>query len=200
MTDREDVQQLVVDLDERTGEFRGAASGALYGLSDDGVPSDNTLEPLRMTTVNQKPPAGAQHPNGDALAVAEPFFRTGGQESGDQYLQVIVQDMYAQWTYERLGLDDYLEKLAWVVDRMSTSPWADRVVYVPFNEPDFIWYQTSTDDDALYQQRMEALLDHWKTAVTHIRTHHPGARVMGTNDATFRARNFGDFLTFAPRQ
>jgi hypothetical protein len=185
-------QQLVVDLAERTGEFRGAASGVLYGLSDDGVPSDNVLEPLRMTTVNQKPPAGAQHPNGDALVVADSFFRTGGE-----YIQVNVQDMYANWTYEDLGFDDYMEKLAWVVDQVSQSPYADRIVYVPFNEPDFIWYQTGSGNPAVYEQEMTRFLGHWKTAVEYIREHHDGARVMGMNDATFRARNAGDFLTFA---
>ncbi|TCB98403.1 cellulosome protein [Micromonospora zingiberis] len=193
--------QIVVDLGERTGEFLGAASGALYGLSDEGVPSDNTLEPLRLTTVNQKPPAGAQHPNGDALVVAEPFFRTGGE-----YIQINVQDMYAQWTYENVGgvipcnqvcFDNYMEKLAWVVDQVSKHPHADKIVYVPFNEPDFIWYGTSTGNPVQYQQRRDALLSHWKTAVEYIREHHQGARVMGTNDALFRERFYGDFLTFA---
>ncbi|MGP3960337.1 CBM35 domain-containing protein [Nonomuraea sp. 3N208] len=194
-------QRLVVDLGERTGAFRGAASGALYGLSDEGVPSDNTLEPLRLTTVNQKPPAGAQHPNGDALVVAAPFFRNGGQ-----YIQINVQDMYAQWTYENVGgvipcnqvcFDNYMQKLAWVVDQVSKSPYADRIVYVPFNEPDGIWYNTGTGNAAQYQTRMNALMNHWKAAVEYIREHHKGARVMGTNDAVFRARNYGDFLTFA---
>ncbi|MFD0785194.1 CBM35 domain-containing protein, partial [Micromonospora azadirachtae] len=194
-------QQVVVDLAERTGAFRGAASGALYGLSDEGVPSDNTLEPLRLTTVNQKPPAGAQHPNGDALVVADPFFRNGGQ-----YIQINVQDMYAQWTYENAGgvipcnqvcFDNYMEKLAWVVDQVSKSPYADRIVYVPFNEPDGIWYGTSTGNAAQYQTRINALLTQWKAAVEYIREHHKGARVMGTNDAVFRARNYGDFLTYA---
>ncbi|RGA01959.1 cellulosome protein [Microbispora triticiradicis] len=193
--------QLVVDLGTRTGAFRGAAGGALYGLSDEGVPSDNTLEPLRLTTVNQKPPAGAQHPNGDALSVAPSFFRNGGK-----YIQVNVQDMYAQWTYENAGgvipcnqvcFDNYMQKLAWVVDQVKNSPYADRIVYVPFNEPDGIWYNTSTGNAAQYQTRMAALMAHWKAAVEYIRANHPGARVMGLNDATFRARNYGDFLTYA---
>ncbi|QSB14226.1 hypothetical protein JQS43_22360 [Natronosporangium hydrolyticum] len=194
-------QQLVVDLGERTGAFHGAASGVLYGLSEDGVPSDNTLEPLRMTTVNQKPPAGAQHPNGDALVVADAFFRTGGE-----YIQINVQDMYAEWTYENVGgeipcndvcFDDYMEKLAWVVDEVANSPYADQIVYVPFNEPDYIWYETSAGNPAQYEARMGQLLDHWQTAVEYIREHHEGARVMGTNDAIFRERNYGDFLAFA---
>ncbi|WP_165367484.1 CBM35 domain-containing protein [Phytoactinopolyspora endophytica] len=194
-------QELRVDLGDRTGEFLGAGNGVLYGLSDDGVPSDNTLEPLRMHSIAQKPPAGAQHPNGDALVVGEPFFRTGGE-----YVQIYVQDMYEEWTYENVGgeipcndvcFDDYMQKLAWVVDQVSGSPHADRFVYVPFNEPDHIWYELSTGNDALYQERMEAFLDHWKTAVEYIREHHPGARVAGMNDATFRERNYRDFLTFA---
>jgi hypothetical protein len=191
MAEGQDAQQLVVDLGERTGAFRGAANGALYGLSDDGVPSDNTLEPLRMTTVAQKPPAGAQHPNGDALVVADSFVRTGGE-----YVQIYVQDMYEFWTYENLGFDDYMEKLAWVVDQASNSPHADQIVYVPFNEPDFIWYGLDTGNPTLYEQRMAVFLDHWNTAVEYIREHHPGARVLGPNDAQFRARNYGDFLTF----
>ncbi|HEY8471207.1 MAG TPA: CBM35 domain-containing protein [Natronosporangium sp.] len=188
---QESVQQLVVHLDERTGAFRGAANGTLYGLSDDGVPSDNVLEPLRISNVAQKPPAGAQHPNGDALVIADSFFRTGGD-----YVQIYVQDMYAQWTYEDLGFEDYLQKLAWVVDQVSQSRYADRIVYVPFNEPDFIWYGLGTDNQALYQQRMAVFLEHWQTAVEYIRAHHPGARIAGPNDAQFRARNYGDFLTF----
>jgi hypothetical protein len=197
----DDVQQVRVDLGDRTGEFFGASSGVLYGLSDEGVPSDNTLEPLRMHSINQKPPAGAQHPNGDAMVVAEPFFRTGGE-----YVQMNVQDMYAEWPYENPGgvvpcnqvcFDDYLEKLAWVVERASNSPHADRFVYVPFNEPDYIWYELGTGDEAAYRTRMAAYLNHWKQAVTYIRAHHPGARVMGMNDATFRHRNYTDFLTFA---
>ncbi|NDL57454.1 CBM35 domain-containing protein [Phytoactinopolyspora mesophila] len=194
-------QELRVDLGQRTGEFFGAGSGVLYGLSDDGVPSDNTLEPLRMHSIAQKPPAGAQHPNGDSLVVAEPFFRTGGE-----YIQIYVQDMFEEWEYENPGgvvpcndvcFDVYMEKLAWVVDQVVDSPHADRFVYVPFNEPDHIWYGLGTGNNALYQQRMAVFLEHWKTAVEYIRENHPGARVVGMNDATFRERNYRDFLTFA---
>ncbi|SIM59890.1 CBM35 domain-containing protein [Micromonospora cremea] len=197
----DNVKQLLVDLGERTGPFVGAGGGTLYGLSDEGVPSDNTLEPLRIHSIAQKPPAGAQHPNGDAMVVAEPFFRTGGE-----YIQIYVQDMYASWPYENPGgvvpcnevcFDDFMQKLAWVVDRASNSPHADRFVYVPFNEPDHIWYELGTGNNAAYRTRMDAFLNHWKRAVEYIRAHHPEARVMGMNDATFRQRNYADFLTFA---
>ncbi|TDD66535.1 cellulosome protein [Jiangella aurantiaca] len=197
----DDVGQLHVDLAERTGPFLGTGSGTLYGLSDDGVPSDNALEPLRLHSIAQKPPAGAQHPNGDALVVAEPFVRTGGE-----YIQIYVQDMYAEWEYENPGgvvpcndvcFADYMEKLAWVVDQAANSPHADRFVYVLFNEPDNIWYDLGTGNAANYRTRMDAFLRHWKQAVEYVRAHHPGARVAGMNDATFRQRNYGDFLSFA---
>ncbi|WP_162606128.1 CBM35 domain-containing protein [Jiangella aurantiaca] len=197
----DEAQRLVVDLDERTGPFLGAGSGTLYGLSDEGVPSDNTIEPLRLHSISQKPPAGAQHPNGDALVVAEPFFRNGGE-----YIQINVQDMYEFWTYENPGgvipcnevcFANYMTKLAWVVDQVKASPYADRFVYVPFNEPDGIWYNLSTGNATAYRTRMDAFLQHWKQAVEYVRENHPGARVAGMNDATFRERNYRDFLTFA---
>lgn len=197
----DDTPRLVVDLDDRTGPFLGAAAGTLYGLSDDGVPSDNTIEPLRLHSIAQKPPAGAQHPNGDALVVADPFFRNGGE-----YVQIYVQDMYAQWPYENPGgvvpcddvcLEDYLEKLSWVIGRVKASPYADRFVYVPFNEPDHIWFELGTGDEAAYRTRMDAFLRHWRTVVEFIRAEHPGARIAGMNDATFHERNYRDFLTFA---
>src|SRR5690606_39817768 len=53
---------------------------------------------------------GLQHPNGDALTVSESFFRNGG---GDVY--VMMQDVYQQWPYEDLGLEDYLGKVDAIV-------------------------------------------------------------------------------------
>src|SRR5699024_1490901 len=45
---------------QSTGEFRGGASGSLYGLADPGVPSQAVLDGAHVTNVSQKPPDGAQ--------------------------------------------------------------------------------------------------------------------------------------------
>jgi hypothetical protein len=70
------------------------------------------------------------------------------------------------------------------------------MVYVPFNEPDWIWYGLSTSNQTLYRERMARFLEHWRIAVGYIRQHHPSARIMGPNQADFIARNYRDFLAY----
>jgi hypothetical protein len=48
--------QLTVDLGASQGEIMYGANGALYGLSDDGVPGDAALEPLTRTATPSPSP------------------------------------------------------------------------------------------------------------------------------------------------
>jgi hypothetical protein len=73
-------QKLVVDLSSTTGAIKHGASGFLYGLGNDGIPSINMLAPLKPRVAAQKPEAGLQHPNGDALNVADTYKEAGGIE------------------------------------------------------------------------------------------------------------------------
>ena len=95
--------QITVSLDRDTGPVFHGASGALYGLSDDGVPGADLLAPLHIRTVSQKPPGGLQHPGGDADRVAPGFFGAGGE-----LIFVLMQDIYPDWPYRDCGIDDYL--------------------------------------------------------------------------------------------
>ena len=62
-------QVLKVDMGKTTGDFLGGASGTLYGLGDEGSPTDAILDGARVENSSQKPPTGSQHPSGDALAL-----------------------------------------------------------------------------------------------------------------------------------
>ncbi len=171
------------------------ANGALYGLSDDGVPSDAVLEPLKLTSISQKPDGGAQHPNGDALTVSRSFFRNGGGE-----INVMMQDVYAKWPYENLGIDDYLPRVDKIVKEISADPNSDRFVYIPFNEPDFIWYKLNGSDQAEYEAERDRFLAHWKTVCQRIRAIDPDAVIAGPNETGYYPRFLRDFLTFAERE
>ncbi|WP_416982625.1 cellulosome protein [Streptomyces sp. T028] len=170
------------------------ANGALYGLSDDGVPGDAVLAPLKITGISQKPEGGAQHPNGDALTVARSFFRNGGD------INVLLQDVYAQWPYEDLGIDDHLARVGTIVEEISARPDRDRFVYVPFNEPDQIWYHLDAADPAEYEANRDRFLRDWRTVYRRIRAIHPDARIAGPNEAAYHARLLSDFLAFARRE
>ncbi|MFF8970169.1 cellulosome protein [Streptomyces sp. NPDC014995] len=188
-------QRLTVDLAASEGPVMLGANGALYGLSDDGVPSDAVLEPLKITSISQKPEGGAQHPNGDALTVSTSFFRNGGGE-----INVMMQDVYAKWPYENLGIDDYLPKVDKIVKEVSADPNSDRFVYIPFNEPDFIWYKLNGSDQAEYEAERDRFFEHWKTVYHRIRAIDPDATIAGPNETGYYPRFLRDFLTFAKRE
>lgn len=190
-----DPQRLTVDLGASEGPVTLGANGALYGLSDDGVPSDAALEPLKITSISQKPEGGAQHPNGDALSVAKSFFRNGGGE-----INVMMQDIYAKWPYEDLGIDDYLPKVDKIAEEVSADPNSDRFVYIPFNEPDYIWYNIGVADQAQYEVNRDRFFKDWKTVYERIRAIDPDARIAGPNETGYHTRLMTDFLTFAKRE
>ncbi|WP_445029930.1 CBM35 domain-containing protein [Streptomyces sp. SAS_270] len=185
--------QLTVDLGQATGAVMHGANGALYGLSDDGVPGDNIVTPLHMTSIAQKAPDGAQHPNGDALAVQPAFARGGG---GDNL--IYMQDVYAQWPYENLGLTDYLSKVDTMVRKVAARSDASTFVWVPFNEPDGNWYTgLGSSTTATYNSALSSFENDWTTVYKKIRSIIPDARIAGPNETHYDARLMGDFYPWA---
>ncbi|WDF52513.1 CBM35 domain-containing protein [Paenibacillus sp. KACC 21273] len=185
--------QIVVDLASNTGSIKYGASGFLYGLGSDGVPSSTMLAPLNPQAIAQKAPDGAQHPNGDALKVAPEFIKAGGKE-----IQIYMQDIYENWPYENLGLQDYLKKIDVMVPKVVADPNHSKFVYVPFNEPDGIWYQGINNyNNASGQEARNKFFADWKTVYNHIRSLDSQAKIAGPNLAAYHAQFYDDFFTYA---
>lgn len=194
-------ETLSVDLAQSTGDFRGGATGTLYGLGDDGVPSQAVLNGVRITNTSQKPPQGAQHPNGDALDVERSFFAAGGKD-----LYVYIQDEYPDWAYNggkrpgdanADGEWDYLPIVRKVAEKIATqSQHPEKYVFIPFNEPDAgNWYpdwvaqkdQFLTDWSAVYQAIQDVYAAHGL----------PKAKIGGPGDAWWHRDRSADFLAYA---
>ncbi|MET9081253.1 CBM35 domain-containing protein [Streptomyces sp. NPDC004237] len=189
-------QNFTVDLGTTTGAVLRGSNGALYGQSDDGVPGDNLLAPLKLTTGSQKPPGGAQHPNGDILAVAPSFFRNGG---GTMYTN--IQDEYSDWPYQNNGISDYLTKVDTAVNAVKATSYAANVVFVPFNEPDGNWYTgLGSSTSSTYASALASFESDWSTVYDRIKADYPSAKIAGPNTANFNSKFFGDFLTYAKAQ
>lgn len=192
-------QQLVVDITENTGDIRYGASGFLYGLGSEGVPTANVLAPLRPQAIAQKAPDGAQHPNGDALKVAPELAAAGGRE-----IQIYMQDVYPNWPYDNLGLNDYLGKIDTMMQKVMTDPNRSLFVYVPFNEPDGNWYQGMVDhskpksyDEPEREAKRQQFFADWKTVYEHIKSIDSGARIAGPNLSVYSERFHEDFFAYA---
>ncbi|MEQ4722171.1 hypothetical protein [Nonomuraea sp. B19D2] len=178
---------VTVDFAQPTGPVHGGATGMLYGLSDPGVPGDALLAGARPRTVAQKAPDGDQHPNGDALVIADDLLAAGGEE-----IVIYMQDVYSQWPYENRGIDDYLAKVDTMVRKVvrERPQDKDKFVWVPFNEPDGIWYQ---DWAAVKEQ----FFSDWKAVFERIRSIDPDAKIVGPNEANYNPGRLRDFLTWA---
>jgi hypothetical protein len=178
--------QLEVDLSVENGEMLNGGAGFLYGMSEPNVPDINTIIPLKPYATVQKAPDGLQHPNGDALKVSDYFLEAGGQQ-----VQIYLQDIYEHWPYEFTGIPDYLSKIETTVKKVIEHPNKDTVVYVPFNEPDHIWY------GGMNTQAQERFFSDWKTVVEKIKSLHPDARIAGPNFAGYNGTVYRNFFKFA---
>lgn len=171
---------VTVNLAASTGALKYGATGFLYGLGDEGAPSDNMLAPLKLQVAAQKAPDGLQHPNGDALKVAPMWKRNGGAD-----IQIYMQDIYGTWPYENNGLADYLAKIDTMTRKVVADPNRASYVYVPFNEPDLQWYGGN----------VSAICNDWHTIFNRIRSIDPGARIAGPGYAFYNSSSYRAFMT-----
>jgi carbohydrate binding protein with CBM6 domain len=184
-------QTITVNLADHTGPVLHGASGALYGLSENGVPGADLLGPLHIRTIAQGPPDGAQHPSGHADQVASEFFGMGGQ-----WLLDYMQDYYSQWPYQNVGIPSYLTTVDTIVSAVRNSPDASRDVFVPFNEPDWIWYSLNPSASGFAAQMAQFEQD-WTTVYQRIRADDPGALIAGPNTSVYNQTVMSDFLAYA---
>lgn len=182
---------LGVDLAADTGPLQQGATGGLYALSQDGVASANVLAPLHVKAVAQKPSGSVLHPGGDVDHVAPGFFSSGGQQ-----VFVYMQDLYPTYPYPYFGSAEYSTKVDQIAADVTSSPYRDRFVYVPFNEPDITWYRLDPRRSD-YQAQLAKFLADWKVIVTRIRKDDPGAKVAGPNTVVYDPTVMRDFFTFA---
>ncbi len=186
------VPTLTVDMTAKTGPMRHGSAGFLYGLGSHGTPNANTLTPLKPGTAVQKAPDGLQHPTGDVLDVAETFIEAGGEQ-----VQIYLQDIFALWDYEYTTIDDYLERIKEMVPKIvelreSRTDFDGKFVYVPYNEPDGIWFQ-NVNNDTNVQNRLN---EYWKKAYDLIRELDPEALIGGISFATYQYDAMDRWLRF----
>lgn len=149
------------------------------------MPGDNLIDPLTIPTMAGKPTHGTQHPNGDAEAVLTTLARHG---DGDAYIN--LQDWFPDWPYAQLTVEEYLAEIDRIVPLMESSEHADRLVYVPFNEPNWIWYNRGAD----YEGTVERFLHDWDAVYTHLRAIAPDTPIAGPNESHYDARFMRDFM------
>ena len=176
------------------------STGFLYGLTDDGVSSDTTLNGLSLDSESVlvgKSPDGVQHPNGDVLNTSDQWKRNGGGE-----IQVYMKEAYRNFPYVAYsdgGMDgDYVPKLKEMVTKFNTKypDLKDDIVWIPFNEPDIsdANYYNLTNYNSRYDSVRTKFFEDWNKAVEAIRSVYPQARIGGPNNSGYSDRFYRDFF------
>ncbi|MFD3513855.1 cellulosome protein [Streptomyces sp. NPDC058657] len=178
-------ERLTIDLAADTGAFHGGASGSLYGVYGDGVPSRNLIEGMRLRTVSTKAQDGPQHPGADALEMLPPFVDSGGKD-----VYIYMTDIYRGFPYQWPGADgparlaDFKKKITKQVRQVLTmGRYKDHVVYVPFNEPEGNMFGTGewSYDRKSWLSNPQSYFTAWKEVYQLIRSLDPKARIAGPN-------------------
>jgi hypothetical protein len=178
---------LTVDLSATTGAFHGGASGALYGLYDQDVPSDNQIRGMGLRTTDTKAQDGQQHPGSDALEIAKPFFASGGRD-----VLIYLTDVYRNFPYERTSYAQYQGYLKTEMEQVLSSPYRDHIVLVPYNEPDANWFGGMVGNQAT----LDAFDAEWLQTFRYLKGLWPRGRIAGPNLTGYYPGTFATFLTF----
>ncbi len=135
---------VVVEANQPFRDVTHVATGSLYGIADDGVPSDDLIAAIKPNTFVQMPPHGTQQPTGDFLDVWETAARH------DAGVVVRIIDFYPGWPY-RFSWETTSDRKAWedvvrdVVSDVEESGATNVVAWAPFNEPDITWLEENGD-------------------------------------------------------
>lgn len=202
------------DAGNLTGEVTNGASGYLYGIAEDGVPSHNMVESLDVSSVSAKTQGGLQHPIGEVGDVAPSLLRTGHCD----YIVVYLQDMFSTWYYadgditemKKNGTYDWKEFLTGTyfplveksINEMKDTGYADKLVYCIFNECDNgVWFgEWATDGENGWhdwnEQGQKNFYEAWKMTYDYVKSLDPDAVIGGPGNYEYSSWKTDAFLKF----
>ncbi len=198
-----------------TGEVTNGASGYLYGIAEDGVPSHNMVESLDVSSVSAKTQEGLQHPIGEVGDIAYSLTKDGKCD----YIVVYLQDMYSTWYYDEANINEmkkngtydwkeYLENTYFPfikksVDAMKNEPYADKLVYCIFNECDNgVWFGEWIKDgengwNSFNDVGRDNFNEAWKMTYDYVKSLVPTAKIGGPGNYEYNHDKTDYFLRFA---
>ena len=202
------------DAENLTGEVTNGASGYLYGIAEDGVPSHNMVESLDVSSVSAKTQGGLQHPIGEVGDAAPSLLRTGHCD----YIVVYLQDMFSTWYYadgditemkkngtydwKKFLTETYFPLVKQSINDMKDTEYADKLVYCIFNECDNgVWFgEWATDGENGWhdwnEQGRKNFLEAWKMTYEYVKKLDPDAVIGGPGNYEYSSWKTDEFLKF----
>lgn len=180
------IPTLTIDFSKQS-ELTGRASGFLYGLAEDDIPTAEITESIGINTLATKPAGGLQHPIGDVGQVADTFTEAGGE-----FLFIYTQDMYDTWYYQLDSLEAYNERVRKTVTEMENSKYKDKLIYCIYNEMDNgEWFGNHWEEANRYK-----FYDAWKSTYNVVKEINPDAKIAGPGHCGYNLEWNKEFLSY----
>lgn len=207
---------LVFDAKNYNGTVTGGASGYLYGIAEEGVPTREMVESVGITSLATKTTLGLQHPIAEMDDVAEE-----AEEAGADYLCVYLQDMYATWYYEEAAIneaknagtydwetfikEDFFPRIEQTVTAIKASDYHDKIIYCLYNECDNgVWFGEWVRDpenpnggwndfNDVGRQNFNAA---WKLTYDYVKSLDPDGLIGGPGNFEYNIEKLDNFLSF----
>ncbi len=208
---------VIFDAENLTGKVTSGASGYLYGIAEDGVPSQNMVESLDISSVSAKTQEGLQHPIGEVGDVADSLLSAGHTD----YIVVYLQDMFSTWYYEEATINNmkknstynwkefltetYFPLIEKSISAMKNTPYEDKLVYCIFNECDNgVWFGEWIKDgengwNSFNEIGKQNFNEAWKMTYDYVKSLMPDALIGGPGNYEYSASKTEDFLSFASK-
>jgi len=177
---------LTVDLADRYRPVTHVASGALYGLAEEGRPADSLIAPIKPKMFTQMAPEGGQLPNGestpigDALKVADIADRNGAT------VTIRMPDIYPNFPYQWVSWDDWYSKVEAMVSARLESEADNIYAYELWNEPDWTWDTANAG----------SFLEGWEKTYDKVRELDSDTPIMGPSYSIFNETWIRSFLSY----
>lgn len=201
-----------------TGEVTSGASGFLYGLAEDGIPSKNMTDSIAVSSVSAKTQGGLQHPIGEVGDVAPQLLSS---DSCD-YVVVYLQDMYSTWYYDHENItqmkqngsydwktylqDSFFPMVKKTVMETEALGYGNKIVYCLYNECDNgIWFGDWTinengdgyhDFNAVGQQNF---YEGWRETYQYVKSLAPNALIGGPGYFEYSTWKLDAFLDYTTK-
>lgn len=201
------VPTLTVDASKELAPVSTRATGFLYGLAEEGVPSKAMTDSLDISSVSQKVPDGLQHPTGDISHVAP-------QLDECDYTVVYLQDAYSTWYYchdeimemrkngtydwKEFITESYFPLVKEKVELLKNADYKDKLVYCIYNECDNgVWFGNYVDGVTHYDEiGRQNFYEGWKMTYDYVKSLDPDAVIGGPGFCDYETTKIEGFVKY----
>jgi len=196
-----------VDASKQLAPVSTRATGHLYGLAEEGVPSKVMTDSLDISSVSQKVTDGLQHPTGDVSHVAP-------QLDECDYTVVYLQDAYSTWYYchdeimemrkngtydwKTFLTESYFPLVKEKVELLKNESFKDKLVYCIYNECDNgVWFGNYVDGVAHYDEiGRQNFYEGWKMTYDYVKSLDKDAVIGGPGFCDYETTKIEGFMTY----